>query len=324
MRSSVRVTVVMPAYNAETWIGASISSVLWQTMPDVELIVVDDGSADRTVAIAASFDQRVRLICQQSAGPGMARNVAMAEARGDLIAFCDADDLLFPQHLEALVATHERHGGIATGNAWYLFPGGIDRSKVRLKGRFPPPAEQRLAILQANFVSIMSLFPRRLFDEVGPMADDILGVEDWDYWMRAVFAGYPVHRQPRPLALYRVNEAGLSSGRPDLMEAHVLKVLRRAEERLELTPEEYAYVRRRLSAPGVGALATQADTDLQARRYRAASRAYAELAALVPSEHRLVWKARLLGLSPRILGPVMRGRELRRRERLGVADADVP
>src|SRR5437868_4457401 len=130
--------VADPAFDAETTAGAAISSALWQTYDDLEVVVVDDGSRDATGAIAGSFPEPVRVVRQENAGVAAARNRGVAEARGELIAFCDADDVLLPRHLEALVATYQAsQGGLATSNCYWLFPGGIHPSRTRSKGGFP-------------------------------------------------------------------------------------------------------------------------------------------------------------------------------------------
>src|SRR5205823_10648090 len=130
---------------------------------DFELLVVDDGSTDAAAAIVRAHNGPLDLIQQANGGVGAARNRGIAAASGDLVTFCDADDILFERHLEALVTVFDREQlGLATANSYWLLPGGIDSSKVRYKGRFPRPEEQRLAILQQNFLSTMTLFPRRL------------------------------------------------------------------------------------------------------------------------------------------------------------------
>src|SRR3954454_11720136 len=131
-----RISVVMPAYQAERTVGAAVSSVLSQTYGDLELVVVDDGSTDATGANAEAHPG-VRVVRQENAGVAEARNRGIAEARGELVTFCDADDILLPRHVEALLAVQERSGGIATSNCYWLFDGGIHPSKRRYKGGFP-------------------------------------------------------------------------------------------------------------------------------------------------------------------------------------------
>jgi glycosyltransferase involved in cell wall biosynthesis len=310
----MRVSVVIPAFDAEATVGAAISSVLWQTYRDFEVVVVDDGARDATGAIASSFPEPVRAVRQDNAGVAAARNRGIAGAQGELIAFCDADDVLLPQHLEALVAVHDRHGGIATSNCYWLYPGGIDAARTRFKGRFPSPERQRQAILEQNFVSTMSLFPKSLHEEIGPFDADLQVAEDWDFWLRAIFAGHRVALQPKPLALYR-RGSGLSVDERR-MDEHGHAVLRKALARDDLTSEERAYVKRRLAGPGPAELGRKGDDALRGGDYREAARRYRDAAALAPSEPALVWKARVMRL-PWLAGPLVRARQVRIEERIG-------
>jgi glycosyltransferase involved in cell wall biosynthesis len=316
---SPRVSVVMPAFQAEATIGGAVSSVLGQTYRDFELLVVDDASTDATTAIAEAHPGPVRIVRQEpNGGVAAARNRGIAESGGELITFCDADDYLFPEHLAALVATFDRSGkGLATANAYWLYPGGVDASRLRLGGHFPQPDEQRQAILEQNFVSTMSIFRRRLVDEIGPFDEQKRRAEDWEFWLRAIFSGCRVALQPRPLALYRWSSTSLSSDWPQ-MDAEVEAVLDGVPGRVELTEDERDYVRRRLAGPGPRRLARDGDQALREGRYGDAARLYGEAAALCRSEQPLLWKARLLRPAPGLVGPVIRSRQLRREERLGL------
>ena len=100
---SVKVSVIMPAYNSEVYIRESIDSVLAQTFADFELIVVDDGSTDTTTAIAESYsDSRIRLIRQPNRGVSVARNTGLEASQGQFITFLDSDDLYYPDFLKTL------------------------------------------------------------------------------------------------------------------------------------------------------------------------------------------------------------------------------
>jgi GT2 family glycosyltransferase len=312
----------MPAYQAERSIGAAASSVLWQTYRDLELIVVDDGSTDATGTIAEAHPGPVRVVRQENRGVAAARNRGIAEASGELVTFCDADDLLFERHLEALLAVREAHGGIATANSYWLFPGGVHPSRVRYKGNFPPPERQRLAILEHNFVSTMSLFPRELVDELGPFDEQRRWAEDWDFWLRAIFAGHRISLQPEPRALYRWGSTGLSAEREE-MDAHIESLLESAARRPDLTDEERAYLRRRLAGPGPRRLIRLGDEALRDGRYRDAERSYREAATLCPSDPRLVWKARSMRLAPALLGRLVRARQLRIERSVGFEEGHV-
>ncbi len=318
----MRVSVVIPAFDAQATVGAAISSALWQTYRDLEVVVVDDGSRDGTNAIATAFPDPVRVVRQENGGVAAARNRGLGEAQGELIAFCDADDVLLPRHLEVLVATFDRHGGIATSNCYWLFPNGIHPSRTRYKGRFPRPERQRLAILQQNFVSTMSLFPRRLADDLGGFATDLEVAEDWDFWLRAIYAGERVSLQPRPLALYRWGSESLSA-ELQRMDEHAEAVLRRAAGRDDLNAEERAYLERRLAGPSPAQLGRIGDEALRAGRYREAAASYSRAAGLCPAEPRLVWKARVLRAAPWLAGPFVRARQRKIEDAVGFDEGHV-
>jgi len=312
------VSVIMPAHQAASTIGAATASVVWQTYRPLELIVVDDGSTDETAAIAEAHGEPVRVLRQAHGGVAAARNAGIAAARGELITLCDADDLLFESHVQALVETfHRAGGGIATANSYWLLPGGIHPSKKRYKGGFPTPERQRLAILEQNFVSTMSVFPQALIDQIGAFDEQRQLAEDWDFWLRAIYAGHRVTLQPQPLSLYRWGTHGLTSNWPE-MDAAVEAIFVGLEDRFELTEEEAAYVRRRRAGRGPHQLSRDGDEALRAGRYRDAARAYREAASLCSSERMLVWKARALTFAPPLAGPLVRARQLRIEQWLGM------
>ena len=115
------VSVMMPVYNAQDYLAQAIASVLGQTYTNWELIIVDDGSTDRSAEIAKSYaDGRIRLFGQENAGEAVARNQALLQMTGDYVAFLDADDYFLPNHLELTVDYLERHpdlDGVYTNGA---------------------------------------------------------------------------------------------------------------------------------------------------------------------------------------------------------------
>ena len=109
------VSVIMPAFNTEKFLAESVESVLAQTFTDFELLIVDDGSIDRTAEIAHEFeskDPRVKLILQKNQGVSVARNTGIENSTGQFIAFLDSDDLWKPDFLESLIALTDSDAGI--------------------------------------------------------------------------------------------------------------------------------------------------------------------------------------------------------------------
>ena len=96
------VSILIPAHNADAWLPATIQSAVGQSWPNTEVIVVDDGSTDRTLACARTFESaRVKVVTQPNQGAPAARNTAFALAQGDYIQWLDADDLLHPEKISA-------------------------------------------------------------------------------------------------------------------------------------------------------------------------------------------------------------------------------
>ncbi|HEY0431904.1 MAG TPA: glycosyltransferase family A protein, partial [Pyrinomonadaceae bacterium] len=107
----MRVSVIIPLYNKAPYVRRALDSIAAQTFANFEAIVVDDGSTDESAAIVAGYsDARFRLIRQSNAGPGTARNAGLAQARGELIAFLDADDEWLPSYLQESVNQLESFG----------------------------------------------------------------------------------------------------------------------------------------------------------------------------------------------------------------------
>lgn len=121
------VSVVIPCYNGEAYLAETLRSALGQTHPVMEIIVVDDGSTDGSADLASSFGDSVRVVRQQNGGEGSARNRGVLEARGELIAFLDADDLWHPRKIERQTAYLDEHpdiGAVTTDVA--KFEGSVD------------------------------------------------------------------------------------------------------------------------------------------------------------------------------------------------------
>lgn len=213
------VSLVIPLYNSAGFIDAALASVAGQSRLPDEIIVVDDASTDDGAARAAKWSDRLPLtvVTQPvNQGPGVARRVGIAASSCDLISLLDADDVLFPDHLDVLLNAYHQHGGVITADTlWWAPNKQLSLVTGRRRKRVPSPGRQRLGILEHNFVHPISVFSRADYDSVGGFSD-LRKMEDWDLWIRMIRAGVQVRMAPLPTALYRVHGGSASAGRGDL------------------------------------------------------------------------------------------------------------
>lgn len=189
------VSVLVPARNAEKWIGECIRSVLNQTWPNCELIVVDDGSLDGTYEAAKAFQsRRVKVLTQQNMGACSARNKALSLAQGDYIQWLDADDLLAPDKiaLQLKHAKEQRDPSVLISSSFGSFYFRVHKATFR-----PTHLWQDMAPVEwfiARFTNRVWVNPavwlvsRRLADLIGPWDERLTLNDDGEYFARAVAA----------------------------------------------------------------------------------------------------------------------------------------
>ena len=182
------VTVVMPTYERAALLPRAVHSVLGQTMPDLELVVVDDGSTDGTPEVLASCaDPRLRVLRTEHLGVSAARNAALALAQGELVAYLDTDNLWSPQFLEVMVE-ELRDSDVAAycGRHLFLMDGPLEDARVVAR-RTHSPAYNPAALLRGNSIDLNVLVHRRaLVAEVGGFDEELGRLVDWDLVARIV------------------------------------------------------------------------------------------------------------------------------------------
>lgn len=187
------VSVIIPLYNKEKYIKRAIDSVLCQTYPAHEIIIVNDGSSDNGLQIAASYKgNNIHLIDQPNSGVSSARNRGISESSGDMIAFLDADDEWMPEHLSTIFKLSQKFPSAGIYATAYKTKS--DRGKVYLPktNRIPPPPWEgiipdyfEVASLGAPPVcSSTACIPKKVFQEVGNFAVGKRMGEDIDMWGR--------------------------------------------------------------------------------------------------------------------------------------------
>jgi glycosyltransferase involved in cell wall biosynthesis len=213
-----RLTVVMPAFQAARTVGAAIDSVLRQSVRAVEIIVVDDGSTDATaqeVRRCATVDPRVRLLEQANAGPSAARNRGIGAARGELVAFLDADDLMLPSYAARMLErfTARPDVDLVSCDAWVL-----DDRRGRIRRRTvldeaPPPRDLApdpdgmfVQLARGNFVYVGCTVRGSALQALGGFDESTNACEDWNLWLRLLASGRRLEVLREPLGVYRLSE----------------------------------------------------------------------------------------------------------------------
>lgn len=199
------ISVVIPCYNAEAFIEETIRSALNQTTPPGEILVINDGSTDDSAAIAASISPKVRVISQENQGESVARNRGFEEAKGDWIAFLDADDLWEPTKLEEQVKLIA-NDVVCIHTAYYRFGA---RSGIVNRSNVPSPRRYSLEFLAVNgFVNSSSILIRKSvrarFPEWTKDGEDLL------FFLEISREGR-MRMVPKPLVGYRGHASNASS-----------------------------------------------------------------------------------------------------------------
>jgi glycosyltransferase involved in cell wall biosynthesis len=218
------VSVVVPVRNAERYLEAALTSVLAQSYPHIEIIAVDDGSDDRSVEILERYAGRVTLLRQPNRGAAAARNRGVRAARGEWIAFIDADDVWSPTKVQRQLEAIGRRSWCYTDS---VFVGGVNdgRRDSELNEKCHGWVLEKLVC--NNFVCTSSvLIKRQAYLDAGGFSEGFRYVEDWDLWIR-VASAHEVAYVNEPLVEYRVHSASVSRVTRHTLPQH-LKVIDRA------------------------------------------------------------------------------------------------
>ena len=216
-----RVSVVIPTFNFSQFILDAVKSALAQKAPDLEIIVVDDGSTDNTADVLEPYKNKIKYFYQENAGLSTARNTGINNSTGEFILFLDADDVLGPdavasqvaylqQNLAAFVAVCENK----------LFRETDSNGKPKPCGSWPLCRENlAVHLCYFNIAPPHSfLFRRQAIIETGWFDHQLTACEDYDFWLRAAVRGFIPHYNPSGLVYYRRHQASMSA---DLENQHL-------------------------------------------------------------------------------------------------------
>lgn len=220
-----RISILMPVYKGERFIAQSIDSVLAQSYPDIELIIINDGSPDNSAAVIQPYlaDPRVKYIEQQNAGVAAARNAGIRAAAGEYIAVLDQDDLWLPDKLARQLEYLDEHPEIALVHSNIHF---IDDVGERIPdpewawvaptcGQVLPEMVQRNSICTCTV-----LMRKRALEQAGLFRQELAPADDWDLWLR-IAARHPIGFVDAVTAYYRVHQGNESRNLLKMQKAEI-------------------------------------------------------------------------------------------------------
>ena len=239
--TSPTVSVIIPAYNAAKYIGEALDSVFHQTFASHEVIVINDGSPDthELERKVQAYPARIQYIKQENRGAAAARNAGLRVAKGEFVAFLDADDTWSPNFLERQIEFLER------SKADLVYSDALLTGETPLAGRTfmdvqPSRGEvtpQSLLDITTTVLTSVVLARKKPIIEVGLFDETMKRGHDFDLWLRLAKSGFRFAYQRQILAEHRLIEDGLSGDTLSQLE-RTLAVLEAIKAREELTPSE--------------------------------------------------------------------------------------
>ena len=230
----MNVSVLIPTYNSSATIEATVDSVISQTSPASEILILDDGSTDNTLNLLERYQKSVTVFQQRNQGVAQSRNVLAQRAQGELLAFLDHDDLWHPDYLatqQKLFRTHPQGKAFFTGHDNFYGHGGYDwkatATAAAVEVIAPLAFFQRYHKAPGPFASMSFVcIPKRSLQELGsePFYTQVSGVDDYHLFHKLLLLG-PVVYDPTPLVAYRITGGAQS--------ANLLKAVGKAVRALE-------------------------------------------------------------------------------------------
>ncbi len=207
------ISVVMPCYNSERYIAEAIGSVVNQTSQAAELIIVDDGSTDRSLEICQQISKKyvgqIKVYTQNNAGPYPARNLGLKYAGGDFIAFLDADDYWHKDFLTLLL--HEiKKNKVDIAYCGWQNVGKVDQNRGN---PYIPPAYEDTDVVRSFLGNCpwpihAALMKREIIEKIGGFSERYFTSLDYDLWIRSLSVTQKIARVPEVLAFYRWHDSG--------------------------------------------------------------------------------------------------------------------
>lgn len=240
-----KVSVIIPAYNVAEYIEEALDSVFAQTFEDFEVIIINDGSPDTEEfeRVLEKYFDRIIYLKQENAGCGPARNVAIQNSRGALMAFLDGDDVWLPGHLESQIAFLETHNYDLVYSDAHLFGNSAFEGKTYME-LSPSEGEadfESLLDMRCNVLLSSSVTRRQSVEDAGMFEWKNVRAQDFHLWLRMAHRGARIGYQKKLLLKYRVRVTSLSGDSVQRIEREI-DVFHRVMDAIKLSESQQEIV----------------------------------------------------------------------------------
>jgi glycosyltransferase involved in cell wall biosynthesis len=304
------VSVVIPAYMAAGRIRATLDSVFAQTYPNIEVVLVNDGSPDTPALEEAirGYGDRLIYIRQENRGPSGARNTAIRAARGKYIACLDSDDLYLPEHLSRQVEMLERDGLDLTYSDSQIFRSGVPAGRAfEHEPQHPPVTFEKLLKEECCIMTSAVVASRQAMIEAGLFDERFRRCEDFDLWLRMSFRGGRMDYDPGVGIEHRLLPGGLSSDGYLLKQGRI-EIYKKTLDTLPLSASQRELIRDLIAITEGKGQMDMVKRCLREGRYKEAAAA-AQRASVLLQDRKSRWTAWALRTMPRVVGGYLGFRE---------------
>ena len=220
------VSCIVPTYNGAAYLAEALDSIFAQTYPHLEVVIADDGSTDATLAIAARYGSRIRVVRQPNAGPASARNLGVATSAGAFLAFLDQDDIWHPEKIVRQMGRFEvrRELGLSVAHVQRFWTAGLTAQEDRFR-------EHRAAKPLPGYITGTFLMRRSAFDAAGPFDPAVRFADSMEWFGRARAAGVVCELLQDVLLRHRMHGGNLSQAEADGSRDEFLRLLKAGLDR---------------------------------------------------------------------------------------------
>jgi glycosyltransferase involved in cell wall biosynthesis len=306
-----RVSVIIPAYRAAAYIGEALDSVFVQGWRDLEVIVVNDGSpdTDHLERVLESYRDRIVYLKQENGGVSSARNAGILAARGEWLAFLDADDVWMPEYLETQLAFVR-----ANPDVDMVFPNCVYFGNTELAGRHTmdlAPFDGEITFLKALAgectIVYCALVRREIVMRAGLFDTRLRGSEDFNLWLRILKVGGRIGYHRKPVHRYRRHDGSLTSDTLWMAE-RILESIKLSEDTIPMSPEEHAAAEKHRQKIKFEMALLRGKAAFRAKDWLRATEYYDQAKTLRPTR-KLQLATFLLRLCPGLLYNIFEGRQ---------------